>query len=225
MTSREIEGKNAPKETAPEPGPLPPYVVIKDFLDDALLHRLLDHALLNEVRFMATTVGGKGFVDRSRRISLGMRDLGPMKGEIKGRLRNLVPLLIEQLRVTPFEPARIELELVAHGDGAFYTRHIDTFTGDGEEEPTQRMISGVYYFHAEPKAFAGGALRLHAFGAPDTNTKFVDIQPDQNTLVVFPSWAIHEVLPIACPSKRFVDSRFSINCWLRRMKPAPPAPT
>jgi Rps23 Pro-64 3,4-dihydroxylase Tpa1-like proline 4-hydroxylase len=218
MTTTRTEGTQEGKDTAPEPGPLPPYVVIKRFLDDELISRLLDHALQNEAKFSSTTIR-KGVIDPSRRISVGLSDLGPMKAEIKNRLRDLVPSLIEQLRVTPFELSGIELELVAHGDGAFYKRHIDTFTGDVEGETTQRMISGVYYFHAEPKAFVGGDLRLHAFGAPDENTKFFDIPPDQNTLVVFPSWAIHEVLPIACPSKRFVDSRFAINCWIRRTKP------
>jgi SM-20-related protein len=35
---------------------------------------------------------------------------------------------------------------------------------------------------------------------------------------VFPSWVLHEVRPVSCPSKRFVDSRFAINCWLWRRK-------
>jgi len=192
-------------------------MVMKDFLDEELVARLLDYALLNESKFEATTIRG-GVVDQSRRRSISL-DLGPMKVEIKTRLQTLAPSLTEQLRVTPFELARIELELVAHGDGAFYKRHIDTFTGDDDVGNTQRMVSGVYYFHAEPKAFSGGALRLHAFGAPDENTKFIDIQPLRNTLLVFPSWAIHEVLPIECPSKRFIDSRFAINCWFRRARP------
>jgi len=214
----ETETRHGDKDTAPTLGPLPPYLVVNDFLSEELVARLLDHALLNEEKFAATTIR-HGVVDASRRNSVGLRYLGPMKTKIKRRLQDVLPSLIGQLRVTPFELARIETELVAHGDGAFYKRHIDTLTGDAADDTTQRMISGVYYFYAEPKAFSGGALRLHAFGAPDANTKFIDIQPQQNTLVVFPSWAIHEVRPIEVPSKRFVDSRFAINCWLRRAKP------
>jgi Rps23 Pro-64 3,4-dihydroxylase Tpa1-like proline 4-hydroxylase len=72
------------------------------------------------------------------------------------------------------------------------------------------VLSGVYYFHRRPKAFAGGELRLHAIGDPD---RFVDIEPVHNALLVFPAWAPHEVRPISCPSGAFVDARFAVNCW------------
>ena len=62
------------------------------------------------------------------------------------------------------EKADVELELVAHNDGAFYARHIDTATG--EDSNQVRVLSGVYYFHAKPKAFTGGALRLFAIRGP-----------------------------------------------------------
>jgi Rps23 Pro-64 3,4-dihydroxylase Tpa1-like proline 4-hydroxylase len=45
---------------------------------------------------------------------------------------------------------------------------------------------------------------------------FVDIEPANDTLVFFPSWYPHEVLPVSCPSGRFEDSRFAINCWVHR---------
>ena len=102
---------------------------------------------------------------------------------------------------------------MAHNDGAFYKRHIDTQTAS--ERDAIRVLSGVYYFHAEPKAFTGGALRLYAIGDPDKKT-FVDIEPAHDSLLAFPSWAPHEVRPISCPSKRFTDSRFAINCWMYR---------
>jgi len=44
------------------------------------------------------------------------------------------------------------------------------------------------------------------------------IEPAQNRLVVFPSFVRHEVRKISCPSHDFADSRFSINCWLRKEK-------
>jgi SM-20-related protein len=75
----------------------------------------------------------------------------------------------------------------------------------------------VYYFFSEPKAFNGGALRLYAIGG-NSQQSFIDIEPERNSLLVFPSWAPHEVMPVHCPSGRFVDSRFAINCWLYRKK-------
>jgi Rps23 Pro-64 3,4-dihydroxylase Tpa1-like proline 4-hydroxylase len=108
----------------------------------------------------------------------------------------------------------VELELVAHGDGAFYRRHIDTQTAT--ERSHIRVLSGVYYFHRQPKRFTGGALRLYAIGDPQ---RFTDIEPTHNTLVVFPAWAPHEVQPVRCPSGQFMDSRFAINCWLHARPP------
>ncbi len=114
-----------------------------------------------------------------------------------------------------FVPAKIELQLTAHNDGEFYKRHIDTRTGPSDE-PTVRLISFVYYCSASPSRFSGGALRLYGFGENDTRQ--VDIEPVCDSLVVFPSWAPHEVLPVACESGRFEDSRFAINGWIRRAK-------
>jgi SM-20-related protein len=104
---------------------------------------------------------------------------------------------------------------VAHNDGAFYKRHIDT--RGTSALGSIRVPSGVYYFHSQPKAYTGGALRLHAIADPQTR-RFVDVEPAHDSLVVFPAWAPHEVMPISCPSKRFIDSRFAVNCWVYRNK-------
>jgi Rps23 Pro-64 3,4-dihydroxylase Tpa1-like proline 4-hydroxylase len=109
----------------------------------------------------------------------------------------------------------VELNLVANNDGAFFKRHIDTFMGNARTA-SDRVLSAVYYFYAEPKAFSGGTLRLHSFGTTEHEGAFVDVQPEQNMLLAFPSSALHEVLPISCPSKRFSDSRFNVNCWVHR---------
>ena len=82
--------------------------------------------------------------------------------------------------------------------------------------PSQRVISAVYYFYRLPKSFSGGVLRLHSVAGGGEEGSFVDIEPTNDTLVFFPSWFPHEVLPVACPSGRFEDSRFTINCWFHR---------
>ena len=149
------------------------------------------------------------------RTSLRVSDFGPIKAMLRQRLLDFVPTLIADLRVTPFEPSKVELELVANNDGAFFKRHIDTFMGDARKA-SDRVLSAVYYFHAEPKAFSGGALRLYSFGTKEDEGNFADVQPEQNTLLAFPSWVLHEVLPVSCPSRRFSDSRFNVNCWVHR---------
>jgi Rps23 Pro-64 3,4-dihydroxylase Tpa1-like proline 4-hydroxylase len=195
---------------------MPPYLVLRDFLDEATVAGLLDYALSRQSDFAPTRLGSKA-VDPAFRVSTGLRELGGYRRILKAKILGLVPSLISQLQVTPFDTPKLETELVAHGDGAFYKRHVDTRTARHGEAHDLRVLSGVYYFHAEPKAFTGGALRLYALGGTK-GENFVDIEPVNNSLLVFPSWAPHEVMPVSCPSKRFIDSRFAINCWLRRQK-------
>ncbi|HZZ90570.1 MAG TPA: 2OG-Fe(II) oxygenase [Caulobacteraceae bacterium] len=195
---------------------LPPHLVLRDFLPAATVAALLAFAVAHEADFKPTGVGGDSDASPNRRIrrSLGLRRLGPFRRLLAARLRELTPRLTAELKATPFELARVELQLVAHGDGAFYRRHVDTTTGG--EAGTLRTLSGVYYFHGEPRAFEGGALRLYAIGPGAA--RWVDIEPACNTLVVFPSWAPHEVMPVQCASGRFGDSRFAISCWLHQAR-------
>ena len=125
--------------------------------------------------------------------------------------------MFEHLGYKLFDPARIELEMVAHGDGAFFLRHADTVIR--REMTSYRAISAVYYFHRLPKSFSGGVLRLHSIGSKEGS--FVDIEPTNDRLIFFPSWFPHEVTPVICPSGRFEDSRFSINCWIYTKKLPP----
>ena len=207
---RRAKGSGTPRSI------MPPYLVLHDFLDEATVVGLLDHALAHEAAFAPTTTGHgeKSAFRPNIRTSVGTRDLGPFRPILKAKILNLVPDWVEKLRVTPVEATKLETELVAHNDGAFYKRHKDTRTASDRNHI--RVLTGVYYFHAEPKAFSGGALRLYAVGSEDA--PFVDIEPARNTLLVFPSWAPHEVMPISCPSKRFADSRFAINCWVHRRR-------
>jgi Rps23 Pro-64 3,4-dihydroxylase Tpa1-like proline 4-hydroxylase len=202
---------------------MPPYFELRDFLDEETVAGLLDYAVSHQSNFTSTGVGSEigvesNAVDPSIRVSTGLRNLGTFRPLLKTRIFDLLPTLIAQLRVRPVEEPRLETQLVAHGDGAFYKRHIDTKTGHNADMTHIRILSAVYYFHAEPKAYTGGALRLYAICGKD-GENFVDIEPERNSLSVFLSWASHEVLPISCPSKRFIDSRFAINCWVHGKKP------
>jgi hypothetical protein len=112
-------------------------------------------------------IGGDGLV-RSIRTSLRIGDLGEFAGPIRRKLRALLPDMVAQLRIGPFSPARLEVERVAHHDGAFFARHIDTRQA---RTATKRVISAVYYLHSEPKAFSRGILRLYSLSpssAPDS---------------------------------------------------------
>jgi SM-20-related protein len=223
LISRTVGKMSELEHSAPRTRMMPPYGVYRDFLDSVAHASLLAWALENEPKFETSSVL-RGFnedkerEDPSVRKSLRVGEFGQMMAVFRQRLLDFVPTLIADLRVTSFEPSNVELELVANNDGAFFKRHIDTFMGEARQA-SDRVLSTVYYFHAEPKAFSGGALRLYSFGTKEHEGNFADVQPEQNMLLVFPSWALHEVLPVNCPSRRFSGSRFNVNCWVHRHSP------
>jgi Rps23 Pro-64 3,4-dihydroxylase Tpa1-like proline 4-hydroxylase len=78
------------------------------------------------------------------------------------------------------------------------------------------LISYVYYFHGTPKRFAGGGLLLYdsAVAADRYDQRaFTRIEPNDNSLVMFPSTAAHEVERVAVESGAMADGRFSVNGW------------
>src|SRR5262245_26283029 len=98
-----------------------PYRVYRDFLDAAAHAGLLAWAIDNEAKFRASKVNNNGTerVDRSVRISMRVRDFGPIESTLRQRMLVLTPVFNRDLRVTSFQPHDIETEMVASNDGAF----------------------------------------------------------------------------------------------------------
>ncbi len=205
-----------------------PVALREQFLAGEELETLRSHVLANEARFKSATVrrDGRERIDEEHRIAATLEDFGSLKPWIRARFASALPDLVTEIGVAGTPPANIELQIAAHGDGAFYGRHIDNSVGHSRaalpDEP-DRILSAVYYFHFEPKAFSGGELRLYGLGRVekgDAEPGFMDIEPVQNSFVAFHSWVPHEVRRVSCPSGRFRDFRFAINCWYRRVKGA-----
>lgn len=207
---------------------LPPSRIVRGFLGEELVERLLSYADSRRADFTPTQVGSgeTGRQDPAVRISHLLRDLGPLRAEVEARFESVRDRTMEELRMAPVSFKSMELELVAHGDGAFYKRHIDTFTGVPSGRKSDRVLTGVSYFHALPKRFTGGEIRLYSFlPSPQGEDSFIDIEPERDLLLLFPSWAPHEVRPVSCPSGEFLASRFAINCWYRREHSPPNKPS
>jgi SM-20-related protein len=201
--------------------PLPlPHKIIRGYLAADAHAAALAWALASGAGFEPAKLEG-GLVDPEVRRASSTRDLGPIAAALREKLLAQTAELTHELRLTPFTIAEIELELVAYGDQACFVRHTDTYTGTASARG-DRMLSAVYYFHREPKGFGGGALRLHHFGPETAQGAHVDIEAEQNSLVVFPSWGPHEVLPVRVPSGDFADSRFAVNAWVYRASPLSP---
>lgn len=193
----------------------PKVTVVRNFLGGETVRRLLAFAEAHEHDFRKSEVveGDTSIVDERSRVSLVLPKIGDYESLIADRARRALPEIFPALGCTPFEPAEIEIEMAAHGDGAFFSRHVDMIVNPAKAD-TQRVLSMVYYFHQTPPCFSGGTLRLYSL-AGETGGH-VDVEPVCDSAVFFASWFPHEVLPIRCPSGRFADSRFAVNCWLRK---------
>ncbi len=212
-------------------GPLPPHGQIFDSLPAADRDALLDWALGEGENFKPAKIfygeGGQGSrTDPEVRQALRHSGVGPFEPMLRDRLLEALPQIMAAAGYRGPEPRSLEFELNAYGEGAHFKAHIDIPLGKarrsaGQDPGEDRLISAVYYFYREPKAFTGGALRLYRFGAepeaPDPDGKdSVQFEPVQNSLAIFPSWALHKVERVGCPSGDFADFRFALNCWFCR---------
>lgn len=185
-----------------------PHVRIGEFLDSDARSALLAWTLENIGRFAPSQVN-RGEPGGAFRTSVSVRPEKALRHALRGAVEARLAEILAGLRMSAFDH-RFEMEAVCYNDGAYFRRHVDTGSG-GQAVRVDRRISAVYYFHNEPKRFSGGQLRLHPLLPSGTP---VDIEPEQNTLVAFPAFTPHEVLPVACPSRRPADARFAVNIWL-----------
>lgn len=191
-------------------------LVIDDFLGATAADALLSQIIASEANFVPTHFRGPGTPSQDAAFRSSLRlpgrvgvDLDHFKAAIHARFA----ALCAGTGTAQFLVHHSECSIVAHRDGDFYKTHIDTRTGDPGAHGTHvRVLSCVYYLNQRPPAFRGGELLFHPLGGGES----MRVAPQHNRLAVFPSFIPHEVLPISSPSTRFADSRFSINCWLRR---------
>lgn len=193
-----------------------PYLLVNDFLEPELNQEILDFAVEKESEFIATPIsrGGMNVPDESICVSVTLYDMGRLQEKLDEKFRSMVPEMISHLKISPFTAGRIDLHLAAHGDGAFFSNHIDTIVHKDKETP--RVISAIYYLHTSPKQFTGGELRLHPLPFGPDSDEPVDVAPDNNKLLVFPSFAPHEVLRINAPGVEFKNWRFALNCMIHK---------
>lgn len=189
-----------------------PHRILPDWLGETEAARLLAFGLAAEARFRPTRLNdhGAGRLDAVVRQSSVLKDLGAFAAPLHRKALALQDGL-ETAFEMPHTPANsTQLEMVAHGDGAFYRPHTDTYTGDEYTPGGRRRLTMVYYFHRRPRRFTGGRLRLFDRGGEQS----IEIEPTHDSLLVFPSSARHEVETISCPDGAFADGRFAVNIWL-----------
>jgi SM-20-related protein len=204
-----------------------PHLIFRHVLGSSMVEELLAHVAHHRDDFRPAIIRsrrtGEARVDPRQRDCLFLGDLGPCREAFEAFVREAAAEILcgLQLGETKVEPR--EFEICAYGEGSHFGAHVDT----NELGDRVRVVSCVYYFARTPRGFGGGELRLHGFPLPSATKEpvFVDVAPETDTLVVFPSWLRHEVLPVQVPSGKWSDCRFSVNCWMLRANPAPSAAT
>jgi Rps23 Pro-64 3,4-dihydroxylase Tpa1-like proline 4-hydroxylase len=126
----------------------------------------------------------------------------------------VLPAVLQRLQMEDISVKGIESQITASNDGDFFHNHHD----NSEPAVRSRQLTFVYFFHKEPRPFEGGELRIHDFclesGQYVSAGTYQAIAPQPNQIVFFPSSLLHEITPVECPSRRFADSRFTLNGWL-----------
>ena len=191
---------------------MPHAICLSNFLGAEVCSKLLKFANASEGEFRPTDIGSLAKPNPNIRRSVCLDSIGRFVGVVDTRVQQVIPSLTNDLRLSRFETGLIDLKKVSNGDGGFYMRHIDTFTGKDRSAKGDRVISCAYYFFRKPKAFTGGELRLHSLRTKATPAPaLVDIPIVNDTLIAFSSWLPHEVLLVSSPTLEFTGSQFSVN--------------
>jgi SM-20-related protein len=204
-----------------------PYLIFRNVLGADYVQSLLKYVVDRQNDFqtgdMHDRLTGERFVDPKMRIASYLNDLGAFGDPIRVLVSAVAVPALKALNL--IEPAvePKEFLITAYPDGGYIGEHIDTLS----RATSVRILSSVYYFAAMPHRFSGGELRLYGFpqrsaaGAEPSRPPFVELAPETDSLIFFPSWLRHEVLPVRVPSGAWADSRFTINCWVHRDEAAP----
>lgn len=196
-----------------------PYGTLRGVLGQSTVLPLLDYVAEREGAFKAGFVRSRATglhrVDRSVYDSHFLTDLGPFRQPIETVVREIAPLALARFGLAESAVEPREFEFACYSDGSHFKTHVDT----SESLECVRVLTCVYYFSEQPRRFGGGELRLHGFPDPfhGSARPVAEITPEVDSLVAFPSWLEHEVLPVHVPSQAWRDCRFSINCWVDRV--------
>lgn len=180
------------------------YIVIPDAFDTAAL-RAACLAEWTSGQFHEAAVGRGGAEARRSEIRsdsvLWLDQSGPAPA-IAAYLDAMESLRVAVNRGLYLGLADLEAHFAVYPAGSFYKKHLDRFRDDDA-----RTLTTVLYLNPDWPADAGGQIRFYT---DDACTRYIDIEPEAGTLVLFLSdrfW--HEVLPAR-------QQRLSVTGWFRR---------
>lgn len=193
----------------------PDFIQIDNFLSSVEQAETFEIAFNNSGKFFPSGVANQQENIRQSSVLL-VQNFDEYYQKIRHKILQIRPDILGKLNLPSFLVSWVEMQMTAHNHGDYYYIHQDI---DGEKI-SNRVLSYVYYFHQQPKAFYGGDLRIYQTHINSDNNqigeKFITIEPRHNSIVFFDSRIKHEVLPVFCPSQQFENSRFTINGWIHR---------
>ena len=205
-----------PEATAPVKSAHVPLLVEDGFMGAKFAADLCAFAVAHGAAFKRAIVARPNVereLDLASRRSFTMAgDLGGLGAQFLERVAEAG--VFEALGMKPVAEPHHEFLLSAHRDGDFFTPHTDVVvSGDRAFLGYDRLVTLTYYAHLPQARFEGGELVLHGLfghGEPEV------IEPRNDRLVAFPSFAPHEVRKVMQPDAPFAEARFALTCWLGR---------
>lgn len=197
------------------PSPVP-FIRGCDFLPSQANRRILELILKDTEQFRPAVVQGSSGKSHSN-----MRSSQTMSTSVEVKAI-LLPAVIDYfcrtgcMETLGCERANltiVETEVCVHRDGGYYRPHRDTAVGISEH----RIISFVYYLCNVPQTFEGGDLIIYdSCSNADSyaSTSFTRLRPENNCIVFFPSWCIHEVEKVTLSNDEIFNGRLSVAGWL-----------
>jgi SM-20-related protein len=193
------------------------YLQLDSFLTDEEHRHLLAFVRVHDAELVPSQVVASGSASRQddeyrrSRVLYAIDEIWPF---FEARLEALLPHLRKELGVLWVPLHGIERQLTSSGDGDFFRTHTDVAGG----AESGRILTFVYYFNAEPRGYAGGALRLYDSvvrddGYLDRGEMYVDLEPRNNSIVFFPPLLHHEILPVQTTAEGIEGRRLTINGW------------
>lgn len=196
----------------------PPFLLIDDALAPADRDRIWHEAFARIDRFTEATVidGGGRYSDDAVRSSRLIETADGAALAVVDRVRAAFDTATAAFGLAVPPDGRTEVQVTLHGDGDFFRCHQDR-PNERVEAIDGRRISFVYYMCRTPRRFAGGELRIYDWmfgGGGYRPERWTQVDPADNRLIVFPSDAYHEVMPLTLTSDDPQDGRLTVNGWL-----------
>jgi hypothetical protein len=194
-----------------------PHLVIRDALG-ADAHRRIVEIISEQVTRagLESLSGWLEGADVHRCVDLAV-DLGASFDPLESLLGDMAPVARRELDLPHFQVAATPHQVTVHGPGG------DAHTViTGDSAPAGRRIDFVYTCSAVPAAFDGGSIRLYDTVEVESHEhvaeSFTEVEPADNSLVLFPSGCHHEVTRTTAAGRGVGAEdqaiRYTVSGWL-----------